>query len=197
MALTDNDRKKRKQSTYDNEKTYDFRFSENEYWAIYEPHHQQYGGVWFHSSTRLIFISFALSLAGFIVSMFLPKSFGTPLVFVFMIALIVLSKIYGSKSLNRVDAKQKIKAYYESCRNGISVTISKSSLNVKIGTSSTVYPWSACIQARIEDKFIQIDLADGTFVLIPIGKEDKPKAKDLKAHISEISNELWGKQAPS
>lgn len=193
MAKAENDPKKGKQEAQDTKKTYAFTFSEAEYWSIYEPVHQQFGGVWFHRSTMMVTMAMAMSLFALLIFPFLEAPIEPVLYIALGAVFVILFILNALQSIKRLKAKNRIKAYYEAIREGITVTVDRSSLHVKMGKSAVLYPWAACIQARFESTYIQIDLHNAPPVLIPIGKHCITLGKELEAHISEISAELWGK----
>ncbi len=178
-------------------KTYDFRFSEADYWSIYEPIHQQHGAVWMHPSTRLIALLFIISSLAFLIFSFSIERVGLELYAALGVAVVILGTAYIYQTFQLQKAKTRIKDYFESIRGGISLTVDPSTLQVKMGSGTTIFPWTECKQARIDEKYIQIDLHNAPPVLIPVGKESKSLAKEFETHISEISAEIWGNTSNS
>ena len=175
-------------------KEYIFKFKEEDYWAIYAPTHKLEDRIWTHASTRIYVFLLVVAVVS-LFSLFLFYDNQSPMPYLYLgLAILVLGIAFTIKAVPWIKTRKKLNVYYESIKNGISITLDKASLQFKIGTSVTILPWSECKQTRIEEKYIHIELIGQPALLIPIGQHSRTLAKEFEIHISEISAEIWAKK---
>ncbi len=173
------------------ENTFKLKYTEEEYWSIYESKFTRKSNIFIHLSTfpwMIITFLFLLisSLFAFVYSQnnnFYDLMIGVVL---FLISLIFLAHTL-KKSQELMFTMNQLRTYYDYIKNGVEITINKTNLIFNYETKKEIIQWVECKNIIVEEKYIQFYFYARTAILIPKGLESADTLKQFEKEIEMYS----------
>jgi hypothetical protein len=172
------------------EKTFKLKYTEEEYWAIYESKFTSKSNIFIHFSTfPWIIITFLFllvtALFGFVFSQ--NNNFNDLVVCVItlLVSLIFLAHTL-KKCQELILTLRQIRVYYDYIKNGVEITINKANLIFAYQSKLEIIKWVECKNIIIEEKYIQFYFYARTPILLPKGLETQHILKQFENEIESF-----------
>ncbi len=169
------------------EKSFKLKYTEEEYWDIYESKFTRKSNIFIHFSTfpwMIITFLFLLvsSLFGFVYSQ--NNNFNDLVVcgVTFLVSLIFLAHTL-KKCQDLILTLKQIKVYYEYIKDGVEITINKTNLIFTYQSKKEIIQWVECKNIIIEEKYIQFYFYARTPILLPKGLQTQHILKQFENEI--------------
>lgn len=172
------------------DKTFKLKYTEDEYWSVYEIKYKKNSNIFTHFSTIpwIIVTSLFLLVSLMFGFVYNQNSNFTDLitcVITFLISLLFLAHTLKKCQELMITLKQ-IKTYYEYICNGIEITISKANIIFSYGNKKEIVQWVECKNIVIDEKYIQFYFYSRTPILIPKGLQTQQVMNQLENELESF-----------
>jgi hypothetical protein len=170
------------------EKKYVLKFTEDEYWAIYEPSFQRKSTLFNHKSTQIWFVLTLIALLGTISCLSMYVKSKSEIVGLSCIVCLSFLCTFGIRLLLQgrklAASLKRIRAYYETIQHGIELSYHQQNMQFTIHGKKELIHWNECKKVTLEKNFIQFDFFTNIPILIPKGRQSQSSWKQLEADLS-------------
>ncbi len=172
------------------EKTFKLRYTEDEYWSLYESKFTKKSNIFTHISTfpwMIITFLFLVisSLFAFVYGKGNNFNHLVICVVTFLVALIFLANTLKKCQELMITLKQ-IRTYYDYIKNGVEITVSRTNLIFAYDTKKEIIQWVECKNVIIEENYIQFYFYSKTPILIPKGMQTQHIVKQFEQEIASF-----------
>ncbi len=173
---------------------YYLKFTEDEYWLIYENSYPKDANMLNHRSTSPYSILLLLIAVPLIFMYFAdPAQYARPIAML-LLAGAAVAGILFYKAYILLKEIRKISIYYEFIKNGVKITLNEGSMIFFINNRTTIYPISECIQVIIEDLYMEFRFVSATSVLIPKGAFSRSDWERIEHDLVTLSDRVWDRE---
>jgi hypothetical protein len=172
------------------EKTFMLRYTEDEYWSLYEPKFAKKSNIFTHVSTfpwMIITISFLVISLMFAFVYSKGNNFNHLVICVatFLIALIFLANTLKKSQELMITLKQ-IRTNYAEIKNGVEITVNRTNIIFSYESKTELIQWVQVKDVIIEENYIQFYFYSKTPILIPKGIQTQQVMNQFEQEIASF-----------